>query len=147
MPATRNDAWVRNPIDGFVLRALEAEGLEPAPPASHLALLRRAHFDLLGLPPSPETVARFLVDGAPDAYERLIEQLLVLRATPGLGWQYMLLAGLREMSGEMAAAVAAVATARGCFEQADDRRGLAAVADLDRRLAGRSAKRTQSLQS
>jgi hypothetical protein len=82
MPATRNGAWVRNPIDGLVLRGLEAEGLEPAPPASRLALLRRAHFDLLGLPPSPETVERFLADDAPDAYERLIERLL---ASPQYG--------------------------------------------------------------
>jgi hypothetical protein len=82
MPATGHGAWVRNPIDNFVLRALEDEGLEPAPPASRAALLRRAHFDLLGLPPAPETVARFLVDDAPDAYERLIERLL---ASPQYG--------------------------------------------------------------
>jgi hypothetical protein len=82
VPATRNGAWVRNPIDGFVLRGLEAEGLEPAPPARRLAWLRRAHFDLLGLPPSPETVEGFLADDAPDAYERLIERLL---ASPQYG--------------------------------------------------------------
>jgi predicted ATPase len=76
----------------------------------------------------------------------LIERALALRATPGLGWQYMLLAGLREMSGETAAAVAAVAAARGCFEQLGERRGLAAAAGLGRRLGAgeRSAKRMQS---
>jgi hypothetical protein len=82
VPATRKHAWVRNPIDGFVLRALEDEDLEPAPPASRLALLRRAHFDLLGLPPSPETVERFLADDAPEAYERLVDRLL---ASPQYG--------------------------------------------------------------
>jgi hypothetical protein len=58
----------------------------------------------------------------------------------------MLLAGLREMSGEIAAAVAALATARGSFEQLGERRGLAAAADLGRRLGARerSAKRMQS---
>jgi hypothetical protein len=82
VPATSNGAWARNPIDRFVLRGLEAEGLEPAPPASRQALLRRAHFDLLGLPPSPETVEGFLADDAPGAYERLIERLL---ASPQYG--------------------------------------------------------------
>jgi hypothetical protein len=82
LPTTTNTAWVRNPIDAFVLAVLEAEGLEPAPPAGRLALLRRAHFDLLGLPPTPETVLQFLADDAPDAYERLVERLL---ASPQYG--------------------------------------------------------------
>jgi tetratricopeptide (TPR) repeat protein len=76
----------------------------------------------------------------------LIERGLALRAGPGLGWQYMLLAGLREKSWEIAAAVAALAGARGCFERVSERRGLAAAADLGRRLGARerSAKRMQS---
>jgi hypothetical protein len=82
VPVTRNTAWLRNPVDAFVLRKLEEEGLEPAPPASRLTLLRRAHFDLLGLPPSPEAVERFLADRAPDAYERLVARLV---ASPQYG--------------------------------------------------------------
>ena len=76
----------------------------------------------------------------------LIERALALRATPSVGWQYMLLAGLREMSGENAAAVAALEGARDCFVQIGERRGLAAAADLGRRLGApeRSAKRMQS---
>jgi hypothetical protein len=82
VPAPRNTAWVRNPIDAFVLCKLEAEGVEPAAPASRLILLRRAHFDLLGLPPSPEEIEAFLADRTPDAYERLVERLL---ASPHYG--------------------------------------------------------------
>jgi len=84
--------------------------------------------------------------GRPGQAIGLVERALALRAIPSLGWQYMLLAGLREMSGEIAAAVAALATARGCFEQVGERRGLAAAADLDRRLGAgeRGAKRMQS---
>jgi predicted ATPase/DNA-binding SARP family transcriptional activator len=87
-----------------------------------------------------------VLTGRPEQAIGLIEQALALRAIPGLGWQYMLLAGLRERSGEIAAAAAALAAARGCFEQLGERRGLAAAADLGRRLAApeRSAKRMQS---
>jgi tetratricopeptide (TPR) repeat protein len=87
-----------------------------------------------------------VLTGRPEQAIGLIEQALALRAIPGFGWQYMLLAGLREMSGEIAAAVAALAAARGSFEQLGERRGLAAVADLGRRLGARerSAKRMQS---
>jgi predicted ATPase/DNA-binding SARP family transcriptional activator len=79
----------------------------------------------------------------------LIERGLALRATPGVGWQYMLLAGLRQKSGEIAAATAALAAARDCFAQLDERRGLAAAADLGRRLGAgqRGAKRMQSPRS
>jgi Protein of unknown function (DUF1549) len=75
-PAPRDTAWIRGPVDAFVLHALEKNGLVPAPPAGRLALLRRVHFDLLGLPPSPEEVERFLRDDRPDAYERLVDRLL-----------------------------------------------------------------------
>jgi tetratricopeptide (TPR) repeat protein len=84
--------------------------------------------------------------GRPGQAIDLIERALALRATPGVGWQHMLLAGLRELSGEIAAAVAAVAAARGCFEQIGDLRGLAAAANLGRRLGARqrSAKPMRS---
>ena len=87
-----------------------------------------------------------VLTGCPGQAIGLIERALALRATPSVGWQYMLLAGLRQMSREIAAAAAALAAARGCFEQIGDRRGLAAAAGLGRRLGGRdrSAKRMQS---
>jgi predicted ATPase/DNA-binding SARP family transcriptional activator len=87
-----------------------------------------------------------VLTGRPGQAIGLIERAMALRATPGIGWQYMLLAGLRGMSGEIAAAVVALAAARGCFDQIGDRRGLAAAAGLARRLGARerSAKRMQS---
>ncbi len=65
-----------NPIDRFVLSQLERHGMTMAPPADRRTLIRRAYFDLIGLPPSPEEVAAFLNDDAVDAYPRLIERLL-----------------------------------------------------------------------
>lgn len=76
VPAVRNIAWVRNPIDAFILARLEAAGLEPAPEADRVTLIRRLYFDLLGLPPTPEEVDAFVQDPAPDAYERLVDELL-----------------------------------------------------------------------
>ena len=70
------DTWVRNPIDAFVLRELRAVGLEPAPEADRVTLIRRLRFDLTGLPPTPEEVDAFVADRAPDAYERLVDRLL-----------------------------------------------------------------------
>jgi hypothetical protein len=67
---------MRTPIDAFVRHALEKDALAPAPAAGRLALLRRVHFDLIGLPPAPEEVERFLRDERPDAYERLVDRLL-----------------------------------------------------------------------
>ena len=86
-PVQRSEAppggeWVRNPVDGFVLEALQAEGLGPAPEADRAALVRRAFLALVGLPPSPEEVREFVGDSSPDAYERLVERLL---ASPHYG--------------------------------------------------------------
>ncbi len=75
-PACHESTWIRTPVDAFVLHVLEKNGLAPAPPAGRLALLRRVHFDLVGLPPPPEEVERFLRDERPDAYERLVDRLL-----------------------------------------------------------------------
>jgi hypothetical protein len=72
----KNVAWVKSPIDAFVLSALEAKGLQPAPRASRVTLIRRIYFDLIGLPPRPEDVQAFERDPAPDAYEKLINRLL-----------------------------------------------------------------------
>jgi hypothetical protein len=75
-PAVKNNAWVRNPIDRFILARLEKEGLVPAPEADRTTLIRRLSLDLLGLPPSPQEVDEFLADQRPDAYERLVDRLL-----------------------------------------------------------------------
>ena len=66
-PAVRDAAWPRNEIDRFVLARLEAEGLAPAPEADRRTLLRRASYDLLGLPPTSAELERFASDPAPDA--------------------------------------------------------------------------------
>jgi hypothetical protein len=81
-PKVRNLAWVRNPIDSFVLAKLEKEGLSPAPEATKVTLIRRLSLDLLGLPPEPTEVEAFLSDTQADAYERLVERLL---ASPHYG--------------------------------------------------------------
>ena len=70
---------VRNPIDAFVLRKLEASGLTLSPEADRTTLLRRVHFDLVGLPPTPEEIDAFLNDSDPQAYEQLVDRLLVSR--------------------------------------------------------------------
>jgi len=76
IPTVKNAAWVKNPIDAFVLTKLEAKGLTPAPAASKRVLLRRVYFDLVGVPPTPEEVAAFESDASPDAYEKVIDRLL-----------------------------------------------------------------------
>ena len=76
VPRVKSKAWVRNSIDAFVLSKIEAEGLAPAPPAARVTLIRRACYDLIGLPPSPEEVDAFVSDNSDDAYERLIDRLL-----------------------------------------------------------------------
>jgi mono/diheme cytochrome c family protein len=75
-PATKNIAWPRNAIDRFILARLEHEGLAPSPAADRVAWLRRVSFDLTGLPPTPEQVARFAADRGKDAPERLVDELL-----------------------------------------------------------------------
>ncbi|MCO6455297.1 MAG: PSD1 domain-containing protein [Pirellulaceae bacterium] len=76
LPAVSHSAWVRNPIDRFVLARLEQAGVEPSPPADAATLLKRLHYDLVGLPPSPEDVLAFLNDSSPRAYEDLVDRLL-----------------------------------------------------------------------
>ena len=71
-----DDAWVRNPVDAFVLRRLREKGLTYSGEADRRVLVRRLFFDLTGLPPTPADVDEFLNDQAPDAYERLVERLL-----------------------------------------------------------------------
>jgi hypothetical protein len=81
-PAVKDGGWCRNGIDYFVLKRLESSGLAPSSEADRRTLLRRLHFDLVGLPPTPEEVAAFLADRAPDAYERAVDRLL---ASPAYG--------------------------------------------------------------
>jgi hypothetical protein len=75
-PAPKDAAWIKTPVDAFILARLQEQALAPAPTAGCLTLLRRVYFDLLGLPPPPEEVARFAADLRPDAYEKLVERLL-----------------------------------------------------------------------
>jgi mono/diheme cytochrome c family protein len=76
LPAVRRQAWSRQRIDHFVLAELEKRNLTPSPAAARGVLIRRATFDLVGLPPTPSEVEAFVSDPAPDAYERLVERLL-----------------------------------------------------------------------
>ncbi|MGE3806860.1 MAG: DUF1549 domain-containing protein, partial [Gemmataceae bacterium] len=82
VPEVNNAAWARTPLDRFVLAALEAKGIEPAPAADKIALLRRATYDLIGLPPTPAEIDAFLQDESPDAFARVVERLL---ASPHYG--------------------------------------------------------------
>jgi hypothetical protein len=75
-PATSNGTWVQRPIDAFLLAELEKRNLSPSPTAERRTLVRRASFDLIGLPPTPEEVEAFVSDPAPDAYAKLIDRLL-----------------------------------------------------------------------
>jgi hypothetical protein len=81
-PPSISSAWVRTPVDAFLLQSLRKANLTPAAEAERGVLIRRLTFDLTGLPPTPEDVADFANDPAPDAYERLVERLL---ASPQYG--------------------------------------------------------------
>jgi hypothetical protein len=82
VPSTRFASRAVTPIDHFLFARLEKKGLHPSPPASRLALLRRATFDLTGLPPTPAEVDAFLADTSPDAYAKVVDRLL---ASPHYG--------------------------------------------------------------
>jgi mono/diheme cytochrome c family protein len=69
--------WAANPVDRFVFARLREKGLAPSPPADRRTLIRRVTYDLTGLPPTPEEVEAWLCDQSPDAYERLVDRLLV----------------------------------------------------------------------
>ena len=76
VPRLKQGSQPSNPIDAFVLAKLRTKRLKPGPAATRSVLLRRATFDLWGLPPTPAQAERFLRDESADAYERLIEELL-----------------------------------------------------------------------
>jgi Protein of unknown function (DUF1553)/Protein of unknown function (DUF1549) len=81
-PPVADPARARTPVDRFLLARLDAAKLSFAPEADRATLIRRASLDLVGLPPSPDEVAAFVADPAPDAFERLIDRLL---ASPHFG--------------------------------------------------------------
>ena len=82
IPQVKDQGWVKSPIDAFILAGLEAKGLTPAPPADKRTLIRRATFDLTGLPPKPEEVRAFLKDASPEAFAKVVDRLL---ASPRYG--------------------------------------------------------------
>ncbi|HEY7314233.1 MAG TPA: PSD1 and planctomycete cytochrome C domain-containing protein [Gemmataceae bacterium] len=82
VPKVKNMDWPRGDIDAFLLTALEAKGLRPAADAERAVLLRRVCFDLIGLPPTPEQIDAFVRDRSPDAFARVVEELL---ASPHFG--------------------------------------------------------------
>ncbi|HZN10445.1 MAG TPA: PSD1 and planctomycete cytochrome C domain-containing protein [Blastocatellia bacterium] len=75
-PEVKDARWARSPVDRFILQKLEAKGLAPAPPADRLTLLRRATYDLTGLPPTEQEMKDFVADNSPDAFGRVVERLL-----------------------------------------------------------------------
>lgn len=81
-PELKNSAWPRSDMDRFVLARLESKSLPPAADADRPTLLRRAYYDLIGLPPTPEQVDAFVGDKSPDAFARVVDRLL---ASPQFG--------------------------------------------------------------
>lgn len=75
-PAVKNNQWVRNPIDQFILARLEANGLSPAPEADLNTLARRASLDITGLPPTAAQLAELRADTSPQAYENYVDRLM-----------------------------------------------------------------------
>jgi hypothetical protein len=69
-------AWVKTPVDAFILAPLKKAGLKPAPAADKANLIRRVTCDLHGLPPTPEEIDAFVHDPSPKAYEHLVNRLL-----------------------------------------------------------------------
>ncbi len=82
LPKVKRSTWVRNPIDAFILAGLEAKGLKPAPAADRRTLIRRATYDLTGLPPTPAEISAFLADRSSEAFAKVIDRLL---ASPAYG--------------------------------------------------------------
>ncbi len=76
LPKVKQQAWVQSPVDAFILAKLEAAGMEPSLPADKRTLLRRATYDLIGLPPTPKEVADFIADESPHAFATVVDRLL-----------------------------------------------------------------------
>jgi len=75
-PSVKNAHWAKTAIDKFVLAKLESQGIQPAPAADRRTLIRRASFDLIGLPPTPSEVDAFEKDKSPNAFEKVVDRLL-----------------------------------------------------------------------
>jgi len=82
IPEVKETNWIATPIDSFILAKLEANEMKPSPPADRRALIRRAYFDLIGLPPTPEDVKAFVDDTSSDAFAKIVDHLL---ASPQYG--------------------------------------------------------------
>ena len=82
LPLVKNSGWVKSPIDQFILARLEQAELKPPSPAENRTLIRRAYFDLIGLPPTPAEIEAFLNDKSPNAFSKLVDRLL---ASPHYG--------------------------------------------------------------
>ena len=82
LPAVSDSQWPQTPVDRFILSSMSRESFEPAKKISRSKLIRRATYDLIGLPPTPEEIAAFLSDSSPHAFEKLIDRLL---ASPAHG--------------------------------------------------------------
>ncbi len=82
VPNVQNKSWVKTPVDSFILAKLESKDMKPAPPASRETLIRRATYDLIGLPPTPQEVSDFVNDPSPNAFAKVVDRLL---ASPHYG--------------------------------------------------------------
>src|SRR6185295_4736301 len=82
VPEVKDAAWCKTPVDNFILAKLDEKNLKPNPPADKRTLIRRASFDLIGLPPTEEEVKNFLADNSPDAFAKVVDRLL---ASPHYG--------------------------------------------------------------
>jgi hypothetical protein len=81
-PKVKNEQWVKSPIDNFVLAKLEQNDIQPSKPATRETLIRRATYDLIGLPPTPEEVEAFVKDESSDSFAKVVDRLL---ASPHFG--------------------------------------------------------------
>lgn len=82
VPESPNNTWCKTPVDAYILQKLEANGMTPNKPATKEALIRRAYYDLIGLPPTPYEVGDFLKDNSPNAFAKVVDKLL---ASPHYG--------------------------------------------------------------
>jgi len=82
IPDVSNPDWCQTPVDNFILATLDENGLKPSPPADRRTLIRRASFDLIGLPPTPEEVQNFVNDASTNAFAKVVDRLL---ASPHYG--------------------------------------------------------------
>ncbi len=82
VPEVKDEGWVKSPVDAFVLAKLESANMRPSSPAPREALIRRANYDLIGLPPTPAEVEAFVNDRSANAFEKVVDRLL---ASPHYG--------------------------------------------------------------